>query len=872
MENRLLKHAVDDAVWILFQVPLKSSAAASWMLDREYIVPMPLVQSRQPLDSLVAELAASTGDTVLQSLEHILAAPGPFAMEQIRSIDRAVVALHSSCREAWFYQRVFELGLKIHGFSNDWKSRIQACRMHEKHRFKIHSSTHAALPPGTMNGVLRMCQKYMASRSIVYGRTDILAHCLLELNGASEALYEGADDVFYLVEYVYRGDPRTLLRWARNARRMNDWSLLYLTNYPDFLHTELKYLSDAAVLRDAVVQLRSHRLCSFLFIKLSMLFSRDNLLDILVQSHDEAHAVHTADVFRKLFDESAGDGERILKRFIKRTGSSALSEMFYTLCTDIDGDYAEACLTCVDGAGSIETSSLKRLADSQYWTYITHMHRNFVVFTGLLIERGLLCTQLDSFLSGAVEVSAEGLQKLHFVAAEIPGRRDCVARTLAAFVRRVSRNSQRCHGCREQQLEASLSICSITSLARKTEHKAVSRDDLLLIYDILNLLRDCSIPARTVRMLCALDPDLFCRRVVAETRYDCFFVKCMNVVLRQTDGAFRHAVRNIAEMPLFCSDGFWEVAVRQSLRLGHLWRELSEPHRHVGRKEGFYSLRNATVHPEPVRKDVLQERRRRLDGDWTAHLRLFSEETKLRYLVRQLEKKEQNSELVRSVAKHMMHSRIAEGMVFRDSSAVFDIPFSTFSLQLLLVQYEEWGEQVFVQLENGSQVFRMGRTNGKLFMSENKDGHVLLSENSMGTIRIQSFYNGSRFSFSVNGRSYSTGIRNVNRVRIGDGFRGVVSRILLCESHRLEKYVLDPCSQSQFYTGSLAAIEKALVYKNYTGMYMDSTAPYFINGELAVTLRNVLESRPFHWIHSSRLRELSGNVQIADILENKTFG
>lgn len=878
------------------------------MLDREHIVPAPVVENRQPLDALISELKNSRGSEVCVSLDNILSSTGHFSPAQIKTIDAIAVKLHRSNRESWFYQRIFELALKMYNFANDWRSRMRICRTHEKHRFKLHCSTHTPLSVEHIDGILGICRSFMSGKELIYDRVNILGYCLLELGRKNnDFLYEGTDDVFYLVEYVYRGDPGTLLRWAQNVRVMNDWSLLYLTNYPEFLYTELKYSNDPSIIREVIVQQRSHKLCSFLFIKLSMLFPREDLLDVLVESYDEVYSCHTAELFHKLLDDCWEDGEKMLKRFIKRTGTKRLSEMFYEYCTRVDGDYVEACLMCTDDIDLIRGGCLKKLVNSHYWSYLTHRYENFVIFTMLVRRRGLSLGKEHDFPNGRTRISLGSLKKLRFVAAEDPSKRKTVSKVVTGFIRRMYKGRVRCDMCYKQQSELSLDNCSISTFARDSgeEEKRASGELFLMIYDILDILRDESMRSRTIRMLCTMSPDLFYTRVINEVRYDGYFVKCMNVVLRRMGRGYGWDIDEVARMPLFSSNGFWEVAIRRLLRLRYVWKEVSNSIEDDGqvedtvgvegskprRNEGsLYSLENAVViYPTPDslsegRYECGRKSRRKRDkeeergrGDESKYLMLFSDHAKLRYLIRHLERDEKDYRRIRCVIEQLKASSgVIDGMVFRDSYVVLDTPFGSFSLQLLFSQYDERDEQVFVQLEGDSEVLKVGRTNGKLFMSVvdgDRNDHVLLSEcGGVGTnIAFRSSYRGSRFSFDINGKTYNSRIGCVKRVRIGVGFKGVISKIFLCESHLLDRYILTPSHQSSFYVEELGNVEKLLTYKNYVGVYMDSTRPYFINGEINVETRNVLDSKGVYWNYNEKVMKLLGecnkDAELHDIMK-----
>ncbi|KMV65959.1 hypothetical protein M970_060580 [Encephalitozoon cuniculi EcunIII-L] len=849
------------------------------MLDREHIVPTPIVENHQPLDILIEELEVLEGSRLCQAMEGILSISRQFTAEQMSRIDRIAASLHRNHKDPWFYQRIFELGLKMYGFDNDWRNRLRMSRLHEKHRFRIHSN--ACEPPhiGGISEIPRICREFVEGRRIVYDRVNVLGYCLLSISGMGNGMaYDGADDIFYLIEYVYRGDPQILPRWARNVRVMNDWSLLHLTNYPDFLYTELRYLNNPDVIKEIVVQQKSHRLCDFLFIKLKMMFSQDEMVNILAKSYDRSGIEHTTRVFGKLFGESEEAGEKILKRFIKSAGAKELSEMFYEQCTRIDGDYAEALCVCMDKAHLIKDSCLERLAGSHYWPYITRRYEDFSAFTRLLIDRGLSPRKEYDFLKGDMDATLENLRKILFVAREVPSRREDVRNAVVEMVKRMFKKRMECEKCHEKRIEKSLRVYPVGPLIRK-EARVEEGSSLLVMYEILETLRGLDIPRKTLYMLSLMNSSLFCKTVVSDTRYDCFFIKCMNIILKDLGGRFRWAIGDITRMGIFDSDGYWEVSVRKSLKLRYLWRAMAShgdmqergaSECKIHKKNGLYSLKNIVIHSDSsllVENECSSEMIER--NGWSfledkrnlQYMKMVDDRAKLRYLVRELEGR-RDSESLRTVVGQLMSScRITDGMVFRDSSVVFTVPFKAFTLCLSFSQYEEMGEQVFVELEGKSHVLRIGRTNGKLFMKKmdgKSSSDVLLGEDTRPKMDevLRSSYKSSRFSFWLNGRVYSSMVGGVKRIRVGAGFRGVVEKIFLCESDLPKKYTLGRARLSSLYADELSKIERFLAYKNWTGVYMDSTVPYFMSGRLDVKVNNVIDNRNVYWMCNGKVRRL----------------
>ncbi|AFN83151.1 hypothetical protein EROM_060570 [Encephalitozoon romaleae SJ-2008] len=856
------------------------------MLDREHIVPTPIVENHQPLDTLIKSLAESEGEKLSQGLDSVLSVSRQFTTEQMSRIDKVVADLYNGQREEWFYQKIFELALKMYGFDNDWRNRLRTCKLHEKHRFRIHSNIHEFSYTGGINEIPRICRMFMERRKIVYDRVNVLGYCVLEISGMNgEAGYEGEDDIFYLIEYVYRRDFKTLLRWAKNVRVMNDWSLLYMSNYPDFLYTELKYQNNPMIIKEIIVQQKSHKLYDFLFIKLSMLFPREEMISILTRSYKEPEIEYTVRIFHKLFEDSEEGGEKILKKFIKNTGTKELSEMFFEKCSQIDGDYAEALYICIDKVRLIKDDCLERLMNSHYWPYVTHRYEDFSVLTKLLIARGLSPRKEYDFLRSEMDATLENLRKILFMAREVPSRREDVRNTVVEMIKRMFKKRMVCERCKEKRTEKSLNLCPTRSLIKK-EPGMEEDKGLVIMYEILETLRGLDIPKRILYMLSLMNSSLFCKTVINDTRYDCFFIKCMNIILRDLEGRFRQMINDIIGMRIFDSDGYWELSVRKCLKLRNLWKAVITygvlEERTLGcrvhKRNGLYSLKNIVIHSDPsflVENECSSESIEKSgwcfleDKRNLRYMKILDDKTRLRYLIKELEGRK-DPERVRAVTRLLMEScSVADGMVFKDSWILFEAPSKAFTLYLSFGQYEEIGEQIFVQLEGKEEVLKIGRINGKLFMKKMNRGStsdILLGEDSKPKMDevFWSSYKSSKFSFCLNGRMYSSRIGSVEKVIIGVGFRGVVEKIFLCESNLSKKYVLGNTRQSLLYVCELSKIEKFLEYKNLCGVYMDSTIPYFMGRKLDVKVSNVIDNRNVYWMYNRKVKSLlkSGDVRI----------
>ncbi|ADM11663.1 uncharacterized protein Eint_060550 [Encephalitozoon intestinalis ATCC 50506] len=840
------------------------------MLDREHIVPTPIVENHQPLDALIEELALLRGDRLCKSLESILCVTRPFTPEQMCRVDRIVSSLHNDHKEAWFYQRIFELALKMYGFGNDWRNRLRICKLHEKHKFRIHSNVHEFSYTGSITEIPRICKGFMENRKTIYDRVNVLGYCVLEISGMNDGEeYEGEDDIFYLIEYVYRRDLKTLLRWAKNVRVMNDWSLLYLANYPDFLYTELKYLSNPMIIKEIILQQKSHRLFDFLFIKISMLFPREEMANLLANSYDKSGVEYTTRIFWKLFEDNEENGEKILKKFIRNRKAKEFGGMFYEMCTRIDGDYAEAIGVCIEKVHLIKDKCLEDLMNSHYWAHVTHRYEDFSVLTRLLIERGLLPKKEFDFLQGHMDATLENLRKILFLVQEAPSRREDVRNAVIEIIKRMFRKRMKCEKCREKKIEKTLKLCPVGSLIQKGSERG-EEDGLLVMYEILEALRDLDIPKRTLQMLSLMNPDLFCKIVTNDTKYDCFFIKCLNIILKDLEGRFRWVVSDIVKMKIFDSDGYWEQSVRKSLKLGSLWKamashgvlwEKDQPGILALKKNGLYSLKNIVIHSDSsffaeneCSSEVIEKKGWSFleDKRNLGYMKMLDDKTKLRYLIKELEGRRDPESL--KVVKELLvsSSRVTDGMVFKNSSIVFKVA-KVFTLYLSFGQYEEIGEQAFVELEGERDNLKIGRTNGKLFMKklrEGKEEHVLLGEDDKPKMKetFSFWYKSSKLSFCLNGKMYTSEIRNVDVIRIGGGLRGIIEKIFLCESHLPKKYTLGSSRQSSLYIRELSKIEKFLAYKNISGVYMDSTTPYFMNRRLDVKVNNVIDNKNVYWM------------------------
>ncbi|KAM0671623.1 hypothetical protein CWI42_060640 [Ordospora colligata] len=837
------------------------------MLDRKYIVPAPVIENHSSLNALIDGMEILSGQDLCIHMDNMLCVSGQYNIDQMLRIDHLLSKAHEKHHEEWFYQRMFELILKAYDFSNKWRSKLMALRIHEKHRFRMHSNRHNELPPNIMRESLSICVQFMINRQLVYTKVDILGFCVLEMMSVPQQSYEGPDDIFYLIEYIFRCDPRILLRWANNARMMNDWALLYIENYPDFLYTELRYISNPMILREIIVQQKSHRLYEFLFVKMGMMFPMYELLDILVESYSESNAEYTSRIFNKAFFESRSDGERLLKGFIKKTKTTIFSDLFYERCSDVDGDYVEALVVCIQSVDLISNECAQKLVDSQYWPYITHEYESFAILMKLLMSRQICLNKQYEFLNSNVPVSLDNLKKVLFVSQHAPDKRAKVLEVIVSVIKSMHRHMNKCVQCIGKKIQK-LTLHSTDNLNYHMD-KIIQKQMLVIIYSILDILRYSYIPTKTLYTLSLIDAEIFGRKVVQEVRYDCFFIKCMNIVLRDGSGRFDSIMSDIIQMDLFKMTGYWEICVVKALNLRRLWnaaKNFNSGANAINNKNSrLYSLRNSLIHSESNFncENLLSVDAHELEcSNLLEYLNIIDDMIRLKCLAAEIEGKKRVEVMDALIQRLEMSERVCEGMVFcKESFISLEMPFDRFGFEISLLQYEEDGEQVFVQFEGRDAKVSIGRTNGKLFLRKCTAGaseQSLLGESNKPKINMifRSWYKSSKLVFGFDDKMHNVKISGIRRIVIGSGFKGIVDKLFLCESVSYGRCVSRMQRGASFYIDVLSKIEKMLQYKNRVGVYMDNTRPYFINRSIDVEISNVIDNKNVYWRYNKSVKKL----------------
>jgi hypothetical protein len=868
------------------------------MLDRECLVPTPMMESKEPLESLILSLGQARGGSAVHALEELMCAAGKFASDQIEMLSEAICRIHREemaslgpAEKRGFYQRVFEVTLKIYGFKDDWNFRLRKMKMHEKHRYRIEAGLYEEVPREPASGITGLCREFMANTEMICDRVNVLGYCLLSRMGVSGE-YIGQDDIFYLIDYVYKNDPNVLVLWSRNVRYMNDWSLLSLQNYPDFLINELRYSSDMRAVTSAIRQ-KSHRLLNLTYVKLSMRLGEEEMIGLLIESYEETSAAYTQAIFNKIFEEDKRKGERFLKRFVLGTGCRSFGRLFYKRCHKIDRSYVETCLACIEDVHLISSETLAELMRSCYWVYLISRFDDFVVFMELIKKRGLDGAVKYSIIDDSFEITENNLRKIQYICSEMPGRRRQMATIIYRIIDRVYRIKYKLGKDNVVVVRERKS----GRRAKPVEEDSLSGENIAIVYDIFFSLRRPSVSRRTIFKLSLIEPVLFCKKVVNEARYDSLFVKCMNFVLKHIESCFVWAISDILRMRVFNSDSYWDVAIRKSLKLKHLRKIVRK---YDGKSSMGESRGNASdpafvdklteslrleYNPseiEDLEKEFSEflslrdakeaEARESEDASSTAPdlnalrdlrwLKLLTEDLWLKSLCVEMEAADRNRQAVDALMDLLRTScRYPEGMAFSDSYIAIHHSLKLFSLQLLLSQHDEEGEQVFVRLEGESQSVRIGRKNGRLFMDRRVGGtksYNLLSEDGShrGRTEIESYFTGTSFLFKVNGRSHGCKIAEVRKVVIGSGLRGIVHGLLLAEGSKLSGFLLNYDTPSSFYMKELASIERALVYRNKVGLFMDDSSPYFMNGCIKMKTRNIFSNRNYLWESNTRLCEL----------------
>ncbi|WUR02086.1 uncharacterized protein VNE69_01027 [Vairimorpha necatrix] len=189
---------------------------------------------------------------------------------------------------------------------------------------------------------------------------------------------------------------------------------------------------------------------------------------------------------------------------------------------------------------------------------------------------------------------------------------------------------------------------------------------------------------------------------------------------------------------------------------------------------------------------------------------------------------------------------LPEGLYFNNSYLEFKNTSKSFTLNMLMLQYDLLGNQNYIILKNNQDKFVLGINNGRLYyktlinnIRTYKDINHEFKVNN--TIYFEIIVDKGVISLLIEGRKYFLNIFTVTDIIIGQGFKGIITKLLYFESSKYKKSRIVHLDKSELYINIIKKIEMWCVSRSLGGMFLRSKKVYWWHKKPIVKFNNIID-------------------------------
>lgn len=174
------------------------------------------------------------------------------------------------------------------------------------------------------------------------------------------------------------------------------------------------------------------------------------------------------------------------------------------------------------------------------------------------------------------------------------------------------------------------------------------------------------------------------------------------------------------------------------------------------------------------------------------------------------------------------------GLFFYSSKVSFTTKKSNFSLFCNFYQYQLGYNQFIVRFftkDGGYFGIKINDKNLIFLNFENNSEIVLLNDHiTENKIETAFEFNSKILLCYINDEKYTFNVGRVKKIEIGDGFKGIIDKILFFENEKFDQqYKRSNISVEDFYNKFLQGLEKRCGFYNHFGFIMFKEIPFFLS-------------------------------------------
>lgn len=222
---------------------------------------------------------------------------------------------------------------------------------------------------------------------------------------------------------------------------------------------------------------------------------------------------------------------------------------------------------------------------------------------------------------------------------------------------------------------------------------------------------------------------------------------------------------------------------------------------------------------------------------------LMTEKMKLEFLKKGSNGSEDSNLIASCRSRLLLNYGFKPGLALYSSKISFEVKETQFSLYINFYQYQFTGPQFLVKFYLNTGFFGIKILNRHILMVFSNDNREkIVYQDSLLENKINSAFkfNSRLLSCSLNDEKLTFNTGKVEKIEIGDGFKGILDKILFYENDKFNNKYRKPTEIEEFYIRFIQPLEKRCGFYNHFGFFLFKNIPFFLSSKTRdIDIQNV---------------------------------
>ncbi|KAI5187391.1 hypothetical protein NEHOM01_2141 [Nematocida homosporus] len=745
--------------------------------------------------------------------------------------------------------QIFELGLFMVQFRDRWLDRVSKSGLLKEHELVPcveYSSVDRVFPPS--RELVSLAQEYtLRKKSLDNVRCDLCAFALANSLGvyhpSSSLLLRQPEShkkelsPFFFLGYVFAEAEETkkalLVDWLAKTDLEFDGTIFYLPGISvlDFISIEASKIKDKETLQKIIRVGKSHRVIYharepvFALHKKGKLTTKE-LSELLSETYHPDETEYTEKIIKDMAKFSPVGAEFILKSLIIFQKAEPLAKFFFQVAFIIDKEYAESVIICRESLGHISKDRLNDLCASEYFALLC---REIEVFKRLVkcIAEIYEDTTEKSTEQAVIIKHGWNLERfIQSVFAVLPTDKDAIERALILTVYFPWLTMHI-----KQVLWQTINQKHLQFRLSKKTANLEEEIEMLNHFREIPQVRQVIIRAFKIDQA-KTESHLFSKDL------DVFLINHINKEIqkgRTNLPALKAILTQFTSHPDFNQASYWHNIIKKQIVLG---------------------------------KDIITLNELIPTEDLAS---LVSQEEDIATLLKLLVKTPLKSNLFLTLLEKLeLQTKYEQGLVFTTGSFLaIDLIAKKLCIYANLIQKEFSGKQSLIKLYSSQATIEIYLNNGKIKIAtttingNDKEERIISIEEDLEKNPLNGWkvplalaITNSSFTLKIGEIEYTQKhkIKRIQRLVIGEDFRGILKRLIILEEAALKPDRLSLKHSEAYFLDHLMTIEQSMQYYKRFALLIESPTPYHMSGpEPSITMCNLIYHQPIFWRSSESL-------------------